>query len=183
MRSSTKYVWTSAWPIRSSVPPVASSYGQRENGPVLEEQLPRTRPDREERPRGVATHRLRESAHQPLHLSPQGRRGQGPIGSPEPLVPGRHPIAVVAKEEFIGPLPGEHHLDMIPRQARDEVERDARRKPDRLVFMPDELGQRAEELRGGHHQLAVLRPDRAGRKTGVGELVRLTVGKANGSAP
>ena len=46
--------------------------------------------------------------------------------------------------------------------------------------MPDELGQRAEELRGGDDQLTVLRTDRAGGEAGVGELVRLRVGKAHG---
>ena len=154
--------------------------GHGKNGPVIEEQVPRTGPDRQERPRRVATQRPRESAHEPLHRSLKSSRGQGPIGSPEPLVPGRHPIALVTEEELIGPLAGEHDLDVVPRQARDEVERDARGKPDRLVFMPEELGQRAEELRGGDHHLAVLRPDRAGRKTRVRELVRLTVGKTNG---
>src|SRR2546421_5948905 len=75
----------------------------------------------QERPRGIATDRLRESPGEPLHLSTQRPRSQGPVGSSQPLVPGRHAVAIVAKEQLIGPFAGEHHLDVLPRQARDEV--------------------------------------------------------------
>ena len=69
---------------------------------------------------------------------------------------------------------------MLPRQARDEVQRDARGKRDRLVFMPDEPGQGIKELRWGDDDLTVLRPDRAGGEPGVGELIGLRVGEAYG---
>ena len=68
---------------------------------------------------------------------------------------------------------------MFSGQARDEVERDARGKRDRLVFMPDEPGQRAEKFGGVDHQLPVLRPDRVRGQTRISELVGLGVGKAD----
>ena len=69
---------------------------------------------------------------------------------------------------------------MLPGQARDEVEGNARGERDGLVLVPDQLRQGIEELGGRHDHLAVLSADSAGRKLGVGKLVSRGVREAHG---
>ena len=75
------------------------------------------------------------------------RRHGSHVDRPQPLVPGGHAIAVVAQEQLVAALAGQHHLHVLARQPRHEVERHARGEGDRLVLVPDETRQRLEELR------------------------------------
>ena len=58
----------------------------------------------------------------------------------------RDAIPVVAEEQLVGALAGQHDLDVIAGEARHEVQRHARREGDRLVLVPDQARQRVEEL-------------------------------------
>ena len=102
-----------------------------------------------------------------------------PIHLSQPNVPRGDSIAVIAEEELVGPLAGEHHLDMLPCQAGDKVQRYAGGERDGFVFMPDEMGQGFEKLLGRHNDFAVFRPDRASGKPGIGEFIRFRLGKAH----
>ena len=110
-------------------------------------------------------------------------RQEPPIDAAEPLIPGGHPIPGVAEEELVGSLAGQHDLDVLGGQTRDEVQRNARGKRDRLVLVPDEAWQRVEELLRRHDDLAVPGSDRAGREPSIRELVRFAFGEPHGVGP
>ena len=150
-----------------------------EHGEVFVEQRAGPWLECQNRAPGIAAHRVGETPREPTDLAANSPRGQSPVDAPKPLVPGRHAVAVVAEEELIGALTREHHLDVLPGQARDEVERDARGEGDGLVLVPDQLRQGIEELGGRHDDLAVLRACRAGRKPGVGKFVGLGLREAH----
>ena len=57
-------------------------------------------------------------------------------------------VLAVAGEQLVAAFAGEHDLDVLARERRDEVERHARRVRDRLVLVPDQPRQRAEEVAG-----------------------------------
>ena len=111
---------------------------------------------------------------------PDRGRHDGAIDGGDPVVPGRDPVPVVAEEELVGAFPREHDLDVLAREPRHEVQGYARGVGDRLVLVPDEPGQRLEELGGRHDDLAVLGAGRARCEPRVAELVGLALGKAHG---
>ena len=71
-------------------------------------------------------------------------------------------IDVVAAERLVGAFAGEHDGDLFLGAAREEVERHAGGIGDRLVEVPDDLGQRVGGLAHGDAQLAVLGAERLG---------------------
>ena len=148
----------------------------REDREVLAKERARPRLERDERPLGVAPGPHRQSAHRPADRGAQPRGHETAVGARGPLVPGGHAVPVVAEEQLIRPLPGQHDLDVLAREPRDEVERHARRERDRLVLVPDEAWQRAEELGRGDDHLAVHGAHRARHEPRVRELVRVGVG-------
>src|SRR5688572_8687754 len=68
---------------------------------------------------------------------------------------------------------------MLTRELRDEIERNARRKRDRLVFLPYEPRQRIEELMAVDDDLVMVRFDRLRRETRIRELVAFTFRKTD----
>ena len=67
-------------------------------------------------------------------------------GAAQAAVEQRHAIAVVAGERLVAAFAGEHDLHALGGEPRHEVERNARRVRDRLVLVPHEPRQRAEEI-------------------------------------
>ena len=61
-------------------------------------------------------------------------------------VQNRLAITAVARQQLVAALAGQHDLHVLRRELRNEIERHTRRMRDRLVFMPDQLRQRREEL-------------------------------------
>ena len=55
-------------------------------------------------------------------------------------------IPVIAGKQFVASLARQHNLHMLGRQLGDEVQRNARRPCDRLVFVPYEFRQRIEKI-------------------------------------
>ncbi len=55
-------------------------------------------------------------------------------------------VPLVASEQLVAAFAGQHHLDVLGRQFGHKIQRDARRKADRLVLVPDHLRHRAEKL-------------------------------------
>jgi hypothetical protein len=87
----------------------------------------------------LATQRPRKERrvrHLAAHGAPHRRRQQLPGAEPAP-VEQVEAIARVAGEKLIAAFPGQHHLDALRRQLRNEVQRYARRPDDGLVFVPD----------------------------------------------
>ena len=67
----------------------------------------------------------------------------GAAGAP---VDERPRILAVAGEQLVAAFAGEHDLDVLAGELGHEIERHARRVRDRLVLVPDQAGQRAEEV-------------------------------------
>ena len=85
----------------------------------------------------------------------------------------------VATEQFVGAFAGQHHLHVLTGFARDEEQRDQRRVGNRLVEVPDDLGQRGDELVGLDHLGDVPGADRLGgghRDVDLGESLPLETG-------
>ena len=61
-------------------------------------------------------------------------------------VPGDARVLAVAGEQFVAAFAGQHDRDVLARERRDEIQRHARRVRDRLVLVPDQARQRAEEV-------------------------------------
>ena len=95
--------------------------------------------------------------------------------------PQRHrlPVDGVAAEQLVGPLAGQHHLDVLARLAGDEVQRHQRRVGHRVVEVPHDQRQGVHHLLGADHLGDVLDPDRGGRLGGhvdLGEALALEAG-------
>ena len=103
------------------------------------------------------------------------RRARGRVRRAEALAQrlelGHAAIDVVAAQRFVGAFAGEHDGDLFARALGQEVERHAGGIGDRLVEVPDDLGQRVGGLAHGDAHLAMLGAERAGGEARVGELV------------
>ena len=75
----------------------------------------------------------------------------------------RFPVDRVAAEQLVGALAGQHDLDVLARLAGDEEQRHQRGVGDGFVEIPDDLGQRGDELGLVHHLGDVPGADRLGR--------------------
>ena len=139
----------------------------RKHSKGVEEEPPGVGRERQEGSISVPAHAPRQPCYKSSDRPTQRPGNQTPVRAPQPLVPGGHPIPVVAEKEFVCSLSGQHDLHVLAREPRDEVERDARREGDRLVLVPDEARQRLEELRGRHDHFPVLGSDGTGREPGV----------------
>ena len=87
---------------------------------------------------------------------------------PSPLVVDS--IALVAGQDLVSAVAGEHDLDVLARQARHEIRRDGGGVGERLV----EAGQQLVEdlqVAGLHQELVVRRPAPLRDLAGVGKLV------------
>ena len=74
------------------------------------------------------------------------RRRHGAVrGAGAPVGEGAR-ILAVAGEQLVAAFAGQHDLDVLARQRRHEVQRHARGMRDRLVLVPDQPRQRAEEV-------------------------------------
>ena len=114
--------------------------------------------------------RLQQRGHD---MAPQRRRQQGVVRGVEVAV-----VAVVAAEQLVAAIAADHHLDVLARHLREQVDAD-RKGIGRLVEMMDQLRQVGDQRR--HHQLlvvpgAVPLRDRAG----AGRFVELAQGEADG---
>ena len=67
----------------------------------------------------------------------------GAAGAP---VDQRPRILAVAGEQLVAAFAGQHDLDVLARELGDEIQRHARGVRDRLVLVPDQPRQRAEEV-------------------------------------
>src|SRR5918911_1748317 len=96
-------------------------------------------------------------------------------GSTETQVENRLVVALVSAERFITPLARQNNFDVLCGEARDEIERDARRMRYRLVFVPDELWERGEKIFGADDRLMMVRPEFIGDEARVLKLVSLAL--------
>ena len=122
----------------------------------------------------LAAHAVRQGFGQRSHRAP--KRSRQVV---ERLERQRFPIDGVAAEQLVGALAGQHHLDVLARLAGDEEQRHQRRVGHRFVEVPDDLGQRGDELVGSHHLGDVPRADRLGRchrDVDLGEALTLEAG-------
>ena len=94
--------------------------------------------------RGRAAPASRASATHCAHAAPAP---PSPTRRRTPVQEGARVLAV-AGEELVAAFAGEDDGDVLARELRDEVERHARRMRDRLVLVPHQAGQRAEEVLG-----------------------------------
>ena len=70
----------------------------------------------------------------------RGRRDPA-ISGVGALIPKRPRVPRISAQGFIAALTRENDGDMPPRKLRHEVQRDARRPDDRLIFMPNQFRQ------------------------------------------
>ena len=106
--------------------------------------------------------------------------GQEAVEAQPALVHGVKAVAGVAAEHLVAAFAGEHHLDVFPGQFRDEIERDAGGPGDGLVFMPDQAGQRVEEIVHADDDFVVLGADGLGDLAGVGQFAEFGLLVADG---
>src|SRR5207253_3698067 len=110
----------------------------RKDREVLVEEVTRTGRQTEERAGRVAPEPARQTAERAADAPAKSRWREPPIDTAQAVVPVGDPVAVIAEEQLVGALAGEHHLHVLGRQARDEVKGHARRERDRLVLVPDQ---------------------------------------------
>ena len=84
---------------------------------------------------------MRQSAAQRIHQTVFYKSGNSIKLAALPL----GDVSRITGKQFIAAIAGEHHLDVLARERRHEVQRHARRVRDRLVLVPDEARERAEE--------------------------------------
>ena len=150
----------------------------REHGEVLEVKRVERRRAGEDRPTELLPDAPRgERAGGRANEGAQRRRHHAFVARAGRHLQDRRPVAVVAGERLVAPLPREHHLHPLGRQPRHEVERDARRVGDGFVLVPHERRERREELVGGDGDLVVVRPVPLGDQARVAQLVGLALGE------
>ncbi|CFR92040.1 Uncharacterised protein [Mycobacterium tuberculosis] len=91
----------------------------------------------------------------------------------------RFSIDCVAAEQFVGAFARQHHFDVLSGLAGDEEQRYQRWVSDRLVEVPDDLGQGGDELVGADHLGDVTGTDglcRSHRDVDLGEALALETG-------
>ena len=88
------------------------------------------------------------------------------------------PVAVVAAEHLVAAVAGEGHRHFAARHLREVHRGDGRAVGERLVVVPDQLGQNRQGVRLDD-LLVVPRAEEGGRLAGVGRLVELLDGKAD----
>src|SRR5881396_2603272 len=173
--SSTRYVWRSAWLMRSRKPPGASSkcaravaWGSRARSAASAR---RSRCHAAGKTAKASKKRARGVAGRARNVASVYRRTRAGIARASPAIQRGDPVAVVTEEQLVGALAGQHDLDVVAGEARHEREGDAGRGGDGLVLVPDEPRQGLEELIGRERHLAVLGADPVGDEPRPGELV------------
>ena len=101
---------------------------------------------------------------------PSGPRGRAERSLPAPDERGRAMLAVAA-EELVRALAGQRHGHVLGRHPRQRVEAERREVGDRLVQVPEEVGQVDDVALVGELELVVIGPERLGDEARVGELV------------
>src|SRR3954466_1374008 len=69
-------------------------------------------------------------------------------------------ITVIASEELITALSGEHHFDLLCGEARHEIERNAGGPRNRFILVPDQPGQGVEKVIRVDDHFVVIRANR-----------------------
>jgi hypothetical protein len=135
---------------------------QPDPGEVVEEYRLRRVGHPQERPlRDPADPPGQPRGHAVAHPAPHHVGRQRSVGRSRAPVEQRAGVFAVAGEQFVRALAREHHLHVVARQPRDEVERHARRMRDRLVFVPDQPWERAQEVALVDHDLVAVGLDGA----------------------
>ena len=79
-------------------------------------------------------------------------------------------VTRIAGEDLVGAHAAEDHRELLARGGADQVGRDRRGIGDRLVHVPDELGQEIDDLRR-EHALAMVEPQLSAEAARVAEIV------------
>ena len=132
-----------------------------------------------DKPIALAAREAREPGREPLGLVAEPRRAADDLEPPErerqpvedpieqraahrPRQPGEPPrprldrVLGIAREQLVATFAGEHHGHRLAREPRHHVRRDRGGLAHRLVLVPDEARQLAQQVRGAHRELAVL---------------------------
>ena len=122
--------------------------GQADGGEVVEEHRLGRPVHRQKRSARVARAAAAAGAARcRARCAPRSALRQQPlVDRAGPPVPGDARILAVAGQQLVAAFAGQDDRDVVARQRRDEVERHARRVRDRLVLVPHQLRQRAEEV-------------------------------------
>ncbi len=90
-------------------------------------------------------------------------------------------IAPVAAEQLVAADAGEDDRDVAARELRDQVGGDERGVGDRLVHLPEQLGQKRRDV-GPDEDLVVLGAEALRHLSGVRQLVVIVLGLAAAEA-
>ncbi len=107
---------------------------------------------------------------------------QGLVAGAEREIVNRLAVTLVARQHFVAAFAGQNHLDVLGGEARNEIQRDARRMRERFVFVPDEARQRVEELFGADDDFVMIGFESSCGETRVSEFVGLALREGDGES-
>src|ERR1051325_8437346 len=88
-------------------------------------------------------------------------------------------VASVSGHQLVAAFTSQNNLDVPGSKLGNKIERDTGWMSERLVFMPDQLGQGFEKLFRADGYFVMIRLEGTRNKARVFELVRFTFGKRN----
>ena len=118
--------------------------------------------------------------HRPAHGAPDAGRHHAVVVVTQVDVVQRLGIALVAGEQLVASFSRQHHLHVVGRQARDEIQRHAPRVTQGPVLVPYQRGERITELVGAHYHFVMVGAIGSGDGSGMLELIRLLLREPNG---